>query len=167
MIFFRPNFYFDNITKITPDFLKKSGVDTLFLDIDNTIKPYGVQDVTDEVRAWLMQMKKSGIRLILCSNNYKRNVQPFAQKIGLDAVHMCLKPSPFGVVRAKIKTGAKRKNILVCGDQAFTDIFGARICFLKSALIEPIDTSNESWTVKLRRYLFEKKGGEAPFDVGV
>lgn len=148
--------HFEKITDITPEILEKINADTLFLDIDNTLKKYGDNKVSPEVRKWLDKMKNSGIKIILCSNNYKKNVKPFADSVSLPFVHFCLKPSPFGYTRALIKSGAKRKNVLVCGDQVFNDILGAKLTFIRSALIEPIDSSNESSTVKFRRRVFRR-----------
>ena len=148
--------HFDKVTDISPQILSKINITTLFLDIDNTLKRYGDREVSPEIAVWLDKMKQSGVQIILCSNNYKKTVKPFADKLGLEFVHFCLKPSPFGYIRARIKSGARRKNILVCGDQIFTDILGARLTFLKSALIEPIDTLNEAATVAFRRNLFKR-----------
>lgn len=148
--------HFDKITDITVPILRKLNITTLFLDIDNTIKEYGDITVKGHIKAWLNYMQKNNIKIILCSNNYRRNVEPIAKKLNLPFVHFCLKPSPFGYIRAKIKSKSKRKNILVCGDQIFTDILGARLSFLKSALIEPINYENEGETVKFRRRIFKK-----------
>ena len=153
---FRSYCHFNKVTDITPDILRKMNIDTLFLDIDNTIKRFSDDNVSENVLMWLNDTKRSGIKIILCSNNYKKNVEPFARRVDIDFVHMCLKPSPFGYTRALIKSKSKRKNVLVCGDQIFTDILGANISFLKSALIEPIDTSNEAGTVGFRRRLFKR-----------
>lgn len=156
MAFFTPTGHVSKVTDITLEMLNKLSVDTLLLDIDNTLKPYGAQLPADGVMQWISYMKDNGIKLIVCSNNYKRNVEPFAQKLGLPYVHMCLKPSPFGFIRAKHKLKSKRKNMLVVGDQLFTDIFGASNTFIKSLLVEPIRTDGEAKTVALRRTLEQR-----------
>lgn len=153
MALFSPCGHIDKITDINIDMLKTLSVDTVFADIDNTVKRYGDNEPYDGVDRWVKEMRRHGIKIILCSNNYKKNVEPFAEKMNLPYVHMCLKPSPFGFYRAKHKLGSKRKNIVVVGDQLFTDIFGANISMLKSILVEPIETSGEAGTVAFRRAL--------------
>ena len=156
MILFRAYCHFEKITDITPDILNKIGVNTLFLDIDNTLKRYGDAKPSIKVTNWLELMKHSGIKLVLCSNNFKKTVSPFSKVTGIPAVHMCLKPSPFGFWRALRLCRSKRSQILVCGDQVFTDILGARLSFMKSAYINPVDTSNEGATVRMRRAIFRR-----------
>lgn len=153
MALFSPCGHIDKITDISIAMLRKLSVDTVFADIDNTVKCYGDNEPYDGVMQWVKEMQENGIKIILCSNNYKKNVEPFAQKMNLPFIHMCLKPSPFGFYRAKHKLKSKRKNIVVVGDQLFTDIFGANISFMKSILVEPIETSDEAGTVAFRRAL--------------
>lgn len=160
--------FFSSVTEISVDALKRMNIRCVFLDIDNTIKVYGSNSVSHEILSWINKLKRAEIKIILCSNNYEKNVAPFAKKIGCDYKSFCLKPSPYGYVRAIRKSGVKREHVLVIGDQVFTDILGAKICRLKTILVNPIDERSESKTVKLRRMLLKSatstiKKRENPF----
>lgn len=149
--------FFNNVCEITPFLLERLNIKCILLDIDNTIKPYGAKAPHDKIEGWIREIEKYGVKIILCSNNYKKNVKPIADMLNCDFVSFCLKPSPFGFFRAKLKSKTSHDNILVVGDQLFTDILGGKLLFLKTALIEPMDLQSESSTVKLRRRLLKTK----------
>lgn len=163
--------FFRSYSDISVKALKEMNIKCILLDIDNTIKPYGGKTPHCGVFDWIQKIKKSGIKVILCSNNYKNNVKPIADLLNCEFVSFCLKPSPFGFLRAKIKSKVKCGSILVVGDQVFTDILGGKLLFFKTALVDPIDRSSEGKTVKIRRillrHLTEKiKNRENPYMTG-
>lgn len=148
--------FFNKVTEISLNTFKDLGIKCILLDIDNTIKPYGSNEADADVSTWISNIKNSGIKIILCSNNFKKAVKPFAQKTQCDYVAFCLKPSPFGYFRAYLKSKTRRKNILVIGDQFFTDIIGGKLLFLNTFLVAPISIEKEAVTVKIRRFLTKK-----------
>lgn len=148
--------FFNKVTDISLDTLKKLNINCVLLDIDNTIKPYGSNKLESNVSVWISNLKSAGIKIILCSNNYKKTVKPFAEKNQCEYVAFCLKPSPFGFFRACFKSKVKRKNLVVIGDQFFTDILGGKLLFLKTFLVNPISIETEAATVKIRRFLTKK-----------
>lgn len=148
----RPTFAFSSFRDITVSFLKENNIDAILLDVDNTVSPPSSREIYEGVPQWLDEIKKSGIEVIICSNNFKSRVYPFAESIGLDCVAMSLKPLPFGFARAKRKLSVKPKSVLVVGDQIFTDILGANLAGMKSALLEPQSPDN-GLGISLRRRL--------------
>ncbi len=145
--------FFKSLTDIEISVLKNLEITCVLLDIDNTIKPYGAEKADDDCVIWIEEAKAAGINIILCSNNYRRNVEPIARQLGCDFAAFCLKPSPFGYFRAYLKSKTKIKNILIIGDQFFTDILGGKLMFIKTFLVDPISEESEGSTVRLRRRL--------------
>lgn len=145
-----PTAAFISFRDITPDFLREHDIDAILLDVDNTVSPPSSKEIYDGVREWLAEIKGMGIEVVICSNNFKKRVYPFAKSIGLECVAMSLKPLPFGFVRAKRKLAVKPKNVLVVGDQIFTDILGARLARMKSVLLIP-QSPDRGTTIKIRR----------------
>lgn len=145
--------FFNSLLQIDITALNAMNINCVLLDIDNTIKPYGAKTVDENYVNWINTVKNQNIKVILCSNNYKKNVEPIAKGIGCDFVPFCLKPSPFGYFKAYLKSSCKLKNIVIIGDQFFTDILGGKIMFVKTILLEPISAESEGATVKLRRKL--------------
>lgn len=145
--------FFKSLTDIDISILKNLGIDCVLLDIDNTIKPYGAEKVEAVYAFWIDEARAAGINVILCSNNYRRNVEPIARQLGCDFVAFCLKPSPLGYFRAYMKSKTKIRRILIIGDQFFTDILGGKFMFIKTFLVDPISEESEGSTVKIRRML--------------
>jgi len=152
---FKPHFQFNNICDITLDFLSKIGVDTLILDVDNTLCIKKGKVVLPNVMQWLDDMKKSGIKLIILSNAKPKRMLTIAKKFGLDFVPLGLKPLPFGYWRAAKKIGGKNKNSAIIGDQLLTDILGGHLANQKTILVSPVEIET-SFGFKIKRGIERK-----------
>lgn len=153
------------ITDITPEHLKRWDIKGLLLDVDNTLSTHGGMSPVPGLHNWLELMKQSGISLLIISNAKSRRVKPFAERLSLGFISMAMKPLPFKYISAKHKLNIPKKNILMIGDQLFTDILGAKLSGIKSALVAPVGTSDmklTSWRRGYEKKLCEKykqKGG--------
>ena len=149
---FKPNLYKLKVTDIKTSDLKALGVNTLFLDVDNTLSTHHGFELADGLLEWIDEMKKSGINLILVSNSKRSRVEPFARSINLQFVSLSLKPLFKGFCEAKKRLNVKRKNICVVGDQLFTDVLGAKLFGVKVILLKPI-LLEDKLSFKFKRYL--------------
>ena len=118
--------------------MNKYNINSLILDVDNTLSTHHGQVLTDGLSNWLVYMQENGIFLTVLSNSKEARVKPFAEKIGLEFISLGLKPLPFGFLRAMKKYGLKRKNTAIVGDQIFTDILGGNLVGLRTILLTPI-----------------------------
>ena len=135
---FKPNVKLDKITDISISVLNKYNINSLILDVDNTLSTHHGQVLTDGLEDWLKLMNENGIKMTVLSNSKSKRLEPFAKKIGLDYISMGLKPLPFGFWRALKRLGSKRKNTAIVGDQVFTDIVGGNCVGLITVLLTPI-----------------------------
>lgn len=135
---FRPNIKLDKITDISVDLLNKYNINSLILDVDNTLSTHHGQVLTDGLEDWLLNMRQNNIKLTILSNSTKKRLEPFAKKIALDYISLGLKPLPFGYLRALKALGSKRKNTAIVGDQIFTDTLGGNVVGLNTILLTPI-----------------------------
>ncbi len=147
-----PTVALKDFSDVTPELLRKYDIDAVILDVDNTVSPPSSHEIYEGVEDWLDEIKGMGIEVVICSNNFKRRVYPFAKSIGLDCVAMSMKPLPFGFIRAKKKLSVKPKNVFVIGDQIFTDILGAKLAGMKSVLLIP-RSPEHGVTIKIRRLM--------------
>ena len=143
-----------NVTDITVKFLKENKIECILLDVDNTLAYQGSQEPFEGAVEWTHEIRSCGINIVIVSNNLKKRVEPFSRKFDLPFVYLSLKPLPFGFNRAKKILKSDRENILVVGDQIFTDILGANLASMKSILLDT-DSSNDSFGLKIRR-VFER-----------
>lgn len=150
MALLKPTVALQRFDDVTPQLLKQLDIDTVLLDVDNTLAPPSSQQEYDGVFEWLDKLKSCGIHIVICSNNYYSRVRPFAEKLGLPCVAMSMKPFPIGFNRAKRMLAQKPQNVLVIGDQIYTDILGANLARMKSVLLVP-QSEDHGFTIAVRR----------------
>ncbi len=166
MQLFTPSFYFQSVTRITPEFLRSQGVSALVLDVDNTLTEHGSQEVSPEILGWLHGMREAGIRMMLASNNVQSRVQPLAERLGLKFVSFSCKPSPRWFFSALRLWGVPKGSLALVGDQIFTDALAGNLMGVKVLLVKPI-ADDPKFTIRLKRKLeapflasFYRKGGK-------
>ncbi|WP_369298406.1 YqeG family HAD IIIA-type phosphatase [uncultured Neglectibacter sp.] len=154
MAIFRPTAMKRGLTDLTPEFLSGLGVKALLLDVDNTVASYTSHEPIPGAVEWAHRMVDAGFRVLVVSNNFKKRVQPFAARFGLDCISFAMKPLPFGYLKARRLLRMKCPECAIIGDQIFTDVIGANLCGMKSVLLTPIE-EEEGVTFRVRRH-FEK-----------
>lgn len=150
MAVLKPDYFFKNVTEITPAFLEKIQIKGLVLDVDNTLAfaddPVPFTGVLD----WIDVLQKAKVKLLIVSNNTAGRVSRFAEILGLDYISFALKPFPVGFRRARKKMALPAKQIAAVGDQLFTDITGAKLAGLRTMLIAPARMET-SFSFRVRR----------------
>lgn len=134
----KPEIKLDRVTDITCEMLARRGIDSLLLDVDNTLSTHHGMVLTDGLAEWIDKMKSKGIKLLVLSNSKKERVEPFAEKIGLDFISLALKPLPSGYIRGMKRLGSGKNNTAIVGDQIFTDVLGGNAAGLHTVLLTPI-----------------------------
>lgn len=147
-----PDVFLHSVFDITSELLSKFGVEALILDVDNTLRAWGGDLPFNGVNNWVNYMKQAGFKLVIASNNFKRRVEPFAKRLGIEFVFFSCKPLSFGLNRAAKKLKVNRKRIAVVGDQIFTDVFGGNLRGFKTFLVEPF-LKEKSCMFKIKRWL--------------
>ena len=135
---YKPDYIFEKTVNITPQFLAERNIKCIFLDADGTMRRHKKLEAADGIMEWIDLMHQNGVKLFITSNNFKKKVQPFADIVNLPCVTFSAKPTPWGFIRARFKTGVPLKNTIVVGDQIFTDILGAHIAGMKGAMVLPL-----------------------------
>lgn len=154
----KPKIKLDRITDISLEILKKYNINSLILDVDNTLSTHHGHILTDGLEEWLNLMQSNGIKLIVLSNSKEARVKPFAEKINLSYISLGLKPLPFGYFRALKALGSKRKETAIVGDQIFTDVLGGNAVGVKTILLTPIlleSTVSFKFKRKIERLVFK------------
>ncbi len=156
---FLPDLMLDSVFDADLQLLKKYNVDTLILDVDNTLTSHGNPVPLDGITQWLDELKKSNINLTIVSNNVQKRVQPFAELLGVDFVSMACKPMTIGITKARKKFGSGKKNTAIIGDQIFTDILAGNLAGITTFLVTPIELEDKAM-FKFKRFfegIFIKK----------
>ena len=149
---FKPHLKRNHITDITLEDLNALGVDTLILDVDNTLSKHHSQTAADGVISWIADIQNKGIRLIILSNARRARVEPFANMLGLEFIPLGLKPLTFGYNKIRKKLGVKKSRVATVGDQLFTDMLRGHLAGIKCILVTPYELEDKP-SFKLRRNL--------------
>ncbi len=152
------NFYadafFDNITDVSPAYLKEKGISGIILDIDNTLIGHNVPIPDEKVLSHLRLLESEGFKLCVVSNNEYERVKNFAEKIQVSYfVHKALKPRALGYNLASKEMNLPMKKIAAIGDQIFTDVWGAKRAGCLAILTKPLHKGNEGFFIAVKRIL--------------
>ena len=131
--------------------LFRHGYRGILFDIDNTLVEHG-KEANEKAKKLFRRLKKIGFECCLISNNKKKRVYTFNEKIGVHFVFNAHKPAKKGYYYAMELMGTRPENTVFVGDQLFTDIFGAKRIGMKNFLVKPINEKEEIQIV-LKRYL--------------
>lgn len=125
---FKPDLVAKDIYSIDFEKVKSLGIKALLLDIDDTLIPRGVNDVSPQVFEWIVARKEQGFKLCLTSNSYHPlRVKYFGETLGIPAISLGLKPLPFAFRRSLKILNEKPEKTAMIGDQLFMDILGANL----------------------------------------
>ena len=134
-----PRGVYPSISHIDPQALAAKGIKLVLADLDNTLVPYKVPEPTAEVFAWKQALEEAGIQLFLLSNSRKpTRPKHFAETLGIDFIGHAGQPKKGGYLRALEMTGCTVDQVVMVGDQIFTDTLGACRMGIVPLLVEPI-----------------------------
>ena len=152
-----PEYVFQDVTHITPEWLAEKGIRALVLDIDNTLTADRSQELPDEVAQWLADLRTAGIGLTIVSNGAEKRVRPFAEKLGLAYLYRSAKPLPFALMVA-------RRQMAMVGDQLYADRMAAAFYGIPGLMVIPRGPDLGAQVILKRKW--EKKHWQAYYDRG-
>lgn len=145
-----PNMLLNSVIEITPKILKDNNINAIILDVDNTLINIK-QELSDNIKAWVKQMKENGIKLYILSNtNDKEKVGKVSNALDIPYVNLAKKPFKKGFLKVQNILQEKSENIAAVGDQIFTDVVGGNRCNMFTILVEPIQ-KKEYWYTRWKR----------------
>lgn len=148
---FSPNFIFNNIYEIKPDFFVNNNIGAVIFDIDDTLVANDIKEPTKELIEYFDALKEKGIKISLISNGRKERVELFNKNLNFHASYKALKPRKKPIKTALKKFGTKAENTALVGDQIFTDIYGGNRMGLKTILVTPIKNDETKFIVFKRK----------------
>lgn len=151
MSILQPDLYYRGVCDIDLELLLERGIDTLLLDIDNTVLPRDSGVLVEGVSGWARMLHRREFKCALVSNNWHDHVRRIADDLGFEMVSKALKPLPFAFFRAAALLGSKPKACAVIGDQIFTDILGGNLSGMTTVLVQPLSVTDLPHTLVLRR----------------
>lgn len=151
---FKPTYIIKSVEKIPFVLLERDNIKGLIFDVDNTISVMG-KGIDPECLKWIKEAKELGYKICILSNT--RNVKKVKKiMLELDVYGLCFakKPSTKGFKMALDILDLKKEEVVIIGDQLFTDVWGANRFGIKSILVDP--RSKKEWPFTLIKRPFEK-----------
>ena len=149
----QPDFLLKSVEELTPAFLQQHNIRFLILDADATLIEAQTDFILPQRVMLVEELQKTGIRVTVASNGKTHRIKKAFGEHQIEAHGYSLKPLPFRL--KKLIKGYSKKEVLLVGDQFFTDILCAKLMGICSAMVEPYGP-DKGRGMKLRRF-FEKK----------
>lgn len=151
---FYPNYVFESVEKIPYEVLEKEKIKLIIFDMDNTLVD-NKYTYTEELKEWMQHIKDKGIKLYILSNSpMEKKVKRISNELGIKYIYNAKKPFLKGFKAVVENSKVKKKNVMMIGDQLFTDVWGGNRFGIKTILVRPIATK-EAIITKIKRP-FEK-----------
>ncbi|MGO3732747.1 MAG: YqeG family HAD IIIA-type phosphatase [Vagococcus sp.] len=147
---YKPTWMIEAIYDITPNQLKKEGIEAVLTDLDNTLIAWNNPDGTPELLAWIEDMKHAGIPVIVVSNNKASRISRAVEHLGLEYVSRAMKPFQKGFNEVEERYNMPKEKLIMVGDQLMTDIKGANNVGIRNVLVKPI-VETDAWNTKFNR----------------
>lgn len=133
-----PNRHVQDVFEVTPEELKAQGIKGIITDLDNTLVAWDVADATDQVIDWFKMMADNNIKVTIISNNNLERVRIFSEPLNTPFIYSARKPLGKAFKKATKQMGLKREEIVVMGDQLFTDVLGGNFAGFYTVLVVPV-----------------------------
>lgn len=151
-----PDYMGKRLYEIDIDYLSSLGFRLILIDIDNTLLPDSSINVSKEAEEIISKLKKNSCELCLLSNASYKRASLIAKILNVHFIAPANKPSIYKLqsyISEKMKLNRwQKKEIVLIGDQIFTDILCAKRLGINSILVEKI-SDNERWWIKIKRLL--------------
>ena len=142
---FIPDIKLETVGTLTRDDVrslkKQLGIEGVILDIDETVRT-GMNKIPKCNEQWL-DMLKEELKVIVVSNGIDGNVEKFLEAKGIDYIGFAHKPLKKNFRKACERLELNPEDILVIGDDTFSDIYGGRRNGMKTIRVKGVVSSEK------------------------
>ncbi|MBD2326849.1 YqeG family HAD IIIA-type phosphatase [Alkalinema sp. FACHB-956] len=139
----------DTILSLSPDLLQARGLRGLVLDVDETLVPITMAQVSSELLPWVEAVKTVAPQIWLVSNNISETrIKRIAETLKVPYISGAAKPSRRKLRRAVEAIGLPPEQVGMVGDRLFTDVLAGNRLGMHTILVQPMVDPQED-----RRYL--------------
>ncbi len=159
--YLKPDKIYDSVEEIDLQELWRKGFRGILLDLDNTIAVRNSNFLQSQTKNWIYKAKEMGFRVCLISNNLEKRTREVARKLNVSYLARAGKPRKKAFLKALEKINLSPEEVMVVGDQLFTDILGGKRASLYCVLVKPRASNDLLHTKALRlleRYFLSKVG---------
>lgn len=139
----------ETISDIDLEALVQKGIEAIICDLDNTLVPWGSDDISPCTVDWLQQVRDR-FKVAVVSNALSDRVKRLSKRLGVPAIGGATKPRRQGYRRVLKALRASPEHTAVVGDQLFTDVLGGNRMGMCTILVAPLSQRDFPLTKILR-----------------
>ena len=127
-----------SVFDLTPEIIQRHELKGVVLDVDETLVPFRLSEVSDELRQWMEQIRPL-VSLWLVSNNLSHSrISRIGSALEVPYILGARKPS-----RRKLRQAVEAMNlpfsqVAMVGDRLFTDVLAGNRLGMFTILVEPM-----------------------------
>ena len=134
----KPDFYYDDISRIPLSMLKEMGIRAVICDLDNTLDCHETPTPSEKALHFLNELHAMNFDVCIISNGKQPRVDRYVQGLGIPYIAKAGKPAKKSYLKALKTVKCKPKAAAFVGDQIFTDTWGANRIGMTTILVDPI-----------------------------
>lgn len=148
---FYPKYTFEKVEDIPYELISRDGIRLILMDMDNTLID-SKGKFSKELKKWIKNVKSKGVQLYIVSNSFsEKTVKKISKELGVKYFYKASKPSIKGFKKVCDNfPDISKKEILMIGDQLFTDIWGGNRFNINTLLVKRIN-KKEIWISRIKR----------------
>lgn len=148
---FYPKYTFEKVEDIPYELISRDGIRLILMDMDNTLIDSNCE-FSKELKKWVRNIKNKGVQLYIVSNSFsEKKVKKISKELGVKYFYKASKPSTKAFKKVCDNfPDISKKEILMIGDQLFTDIWGGNRFNINTVLVKRIN-KKENLVSKIKR----------------
>jgi len=146
----KPTSHVENLQRLDLEEWRRRGIRGVLIDLDNTISPWRKNDITQEALDLFQRASAAGIQVMLFTNAHAKRAGQAAANAGIPFFPSAKKPLPWRFRKAAGSLGLRPNQVLMVGDQIFTDVLGGNLAGCVTVLVPPLDENEYGGTKMLR-----------------
>lgn len=144
--------YVPSIYQINFEQLKQKSINSIIIDLDNTLVESSQMHVPPQLRNWLKALQENQFKITIVSNNSKDRVSQFARSLDIPYIYAARKPLAIAFHKAMRIMESELNQTVVVGDQLLTDVLGGNRLGIYTILVVPV-SEHEGWMTRVNRKL--------------
>lgn len=127
-----------SVLKLTPELLNQHHLKGLVLDVDETLVPIRVSEISHELLPWVQEVRQVASLWLVSNNISESRIRRIAESLDLPYISGAAKPSRRKLRRAVESMNLPVDQIAMVGDRLFTDVLAGNRLGMFTILVEPM-----------------------------